>query len=121
MPDQDYWTDQYHIQRGNVEQVGFMTFVHYGKKYRLTKDLKTYCVGNVENKTSDVPPNPPQTKPDPPKVVMKQPANGIVLPQPNHEGVMKHPGGPKLKTSGFSRTTAWRRKKENEKQGVLIP
>ncbi len=44
MTDPDYWTDEYHIQRGNVEQVGFMTFVHYGKKYRLDQRLENlFC------------------------------------------------------------------------------
>lgn len=115
-------------------------FIHYGKGYCVTPDLRTVCIGLVDadgkplekvfkppKKVKDVSPDTPEKPPAPNKGVSKltdMETVGVNDSQTQNEGSFetsktKHPGGRPKKPDNYSRITRWRRKKETE-QGVLL-
>lgn len=105
-PPQDSWSRD-----------GFI-FTHYGQKYGLTKNLGTACLGGVTETSQDAPLSAQEAQDIVSKIPEKEimPSNNI---QAQDNGIMKQRGRPR-KTGEVSRVTAWRREKEQDKQGVLL-
>lgn len=104
-PSKDYWTPD-----GTL-------FVHYGKKYGVTKTGATVCLGGAET-----PPDGSRTAPASREVVSKIPDRGILPVEPiqaQDRGIMKQRGRPRKQDGEVvSRVTKWRRKQELKKQGL---
>ena len=105
----DYWTKD-----GNF-------FIHYGKKYGVTKNLGTVCLGTA----TETSPDGAEALSEGREVVTKIPDKGIIpAPDIQNQGMgillQSGRGRPRKTTSEpVSRMTEWRRGKE--KQLELIP
>ena len=105
-------------QESDYWMPGDMTFVHYGKGYRLSPGLVTFCIGEVA--TYETRRNAADNNLTPQDGVAKINQDTLPIAEINPPIMLQQKGrGRPVKTGKVSRMTRWRRKKAAE-QGKLL-
>lgn len=105
-----YWSEK--DQRGYWSEDGSL-FIHYGKKYGVSKTGATVCLGDIteSHQNTDI------SACDAQEVVTKIASKGIPLTTNSQEGILlqkKKRGRPRKTDGNVCRMTKWRREKEKQ-------